>query len=801
LLIRALSASNVSPAEATAAGHQIGAELALICQSAPEALERSLVMLSEAAGQNEYSDHLLAGVSAGYDAAAVRSPRRELAGAGRDEARRLKTLRDASLAILSAGSLSESVRLALDYVLGQEQGVGAAIALVGPGAQATECFYVARDGYRINTSHEQVRTDILARLKAGRHNVIRDLLQEAWLTPDLKTMIEHEGRSVLTVPLRAGGAFLGYLSLVTGDVRDFSDDEIDALQDVASSLAVAVQNRRLFESEQRARRREEALRRLTSSITSGLRLDTLLSELLVQLDQIIASQSSMILLGEADTLSIVAEHNVTPALRKMSSEQLAALGGIADVLQTHRSLIIPDVGRHPNWVRLKGGEDIQAWLGVPLIFNGRFIGILALYRSKPATFDEHDAELVEAVANQAAIAIDNARLFQQVERHAAELEQRVSERTRRLEVLYAMAALAGESLDLPTVLERSLDVVGRAFPGMYAAVHLLQRERLELAAATGDHDPAIFEGAMRALESLGLLDEPVEPLAVCAVSEDKLARAGLGEWIDAYAGALMVVRGRVVGVLSLFHPRTDGSAPPSLGADDQSLLAAIADQMGLSVEHTLLRRQSKEAAILEERERLAQELHDIVTQSLYSVILFADAAGSRIQAHDWAAAERDLASIAGAAQRALGEMRLLMFDLRSGTLARKGLVTALDDRLRQVEERAGIAPELLDERIGELPGELEDTVYLIALDALNNVLRHSGADWVRVRLWTEEEELVMEVEDNGGGFDAAGVRGGQGLANMNRRTQAIGGQLSIASWPGRGTRVTVRLPMKSRRDR
>jgi signal transduction histidine kinase len=336
---------------------------------------------------------------------------------------------------------------------------------------------------------------------------------------------------------------------------------------------------------------------------------------------------------------------------------------------------------------------------------------------------------------------------------------------------------------------------------MNASVHLLNRGKLTFAATSSEHDPAIFDGVMNALDRMGLLAGANDPATVCNVDADKLAAAGLAHLIDAYAGALMVVRGRSVGVLSLFHSRMDDSPPVLLGSEDQSLLAAIADQLGLSVEHTLFARQVREAAILEERERLGRELHDVVTQSLYSVILFTDAATDRARASDMAAVERNLAAIARAAQRSLGEMRLLMFDLRSGTLARKGLVTALGDRLKHVEERAGIAPELVDEGIGELPGELEDTVYLVVLDALNNVLRHSGADRVRVRLWKEEDELLVEIVDNGGGFDVAGARRGQGLANMNRRTEAIGGDLSIVSAPGRGTRVTLRTLLRSRRDR
>ena len=197
---------------------------------------------------------------------------------------------------------------------------------------------------------------------------------------------------------------------------------------------------------------------------------------------------------------------------------------------------------------------------------------------------------------------------------------------------------------------------------------------------------------------------------------------------QAAAVAPLRAHGRSLGVLVLWSDAADAFNGSSL------LLTAIADQIGAAVDNIQLRQMTRQAAIIEERERLARDLHDAATQTVFSAGLFAEAARESARAGDLAQVERYSQSVVQRIYQALGEMRLLLFELRTETLAQLGLAGALHERLQSVEKRANIATRLRVEGVGSLPLALEETFYRVALEALNNALRHAHARHVSVCL-------------------------------------------------------------------
>lgn len=202
-------------------------------------------------------------------------------------------------------------------------------------------------------------------------------------------------------------------------------------------------------------------------------------------------------------------------------------------------------------------------------------------------------------------------------------------------------------------------------------------------------------------------------------------------------------------------------------------------------------------AALEERQRLARELHDSVTQSLYSLTLLAEAGRRTAAAGDLAKATGVIARLGETAQQALKEMRLLVFELRPLALETEGLVDALRQRLEAVEKRAGLQATLHAEALPDLPAPVEHGLYRIAQEALNNALKHAGAAAVTVRLRAAAGQVELEVADDGRGFEPAAVRGGGGLGlvSIHERAAALGGAVQIRSAPGAGTRVQVNVPL------
>lgn len=208
--------------------------------------------------------------------------------------------------------------------------------------------------------------------------------------------------------------------------------------------------------------------------------------------------------------------------------------------------------------------------------------------------------------------------------------------------------------------------------------------------------------------------------------------------------------------------------------------------------HVNLRR----LTLAEERRRLSRELHDSVTQSLYSLLLLTDsweqmAAQGRF---DSAQAESVFGQLHQVTQQTYQELRLLIHQLRPALLEKQGLVAALQQRLEQVEQRAGLETDLVtDSALNYLSPNISEQLFYIAQEALNNALRHARATTVTVRICQEADMLSLTVADNGCGFDPACPSAGFGIVTMRERAALIGGTLEICSKPQRGTLVHVTM--------
>jgi PAS domain S-box-containing protein len=247
------------------------------------------------------------------------------------------------------------------------------------------------------------------------------------------------------------------------------------------------------------------------------------------------------------------------------------------------------------------------------------------------------------------------------------------------------------------------------------------------------------------------------------------------------------------GVLVIFGPQ-----PYHFNVEDLGLLLAVAGQISIALENDYLRQQAALNALAAERQRLARDLHDSVTQLLYSQILFTDAAHKNLTSGAIGQAADYLTRVGEISRQALREIRLLIYQLRPTNLENASLFEALERRLELVEQRSGIDAQLEGDRNWRFPALIESNLYRIAEEALNNALKHAKASRVFIRLrpgkenWTE-----LEISDNGCGFTPDTVQPGMGLSNLRERAAQLGGQMEIRSNPGQGTSVMVRFPQPS----
>jgi len=209
-----------------------------------------------------------------------------------------------------------------------------------------------------------------------------------------------------------------------------------------------------------------------------------------------------------------------------------------------------------------------------------------------------------------------------------------------------------------------------------------------------------------------------------------------------------------------------------------------------------LRERAEQAAVIEERQRLARELHDAVTQCLYSATLLSETGHQAAMENDLDVARGCLARLIDISQQALKEMRLLIYELRPEALESVGLLGAIERRLDAVESRAGIESHLVADGRPPLTILQEEAAYRIVIEALNNALKHANAACVTVCIQSGEGQTHISIADNGKGFvpERAAIAGGMGLNSMKERAERLGGRLDILSVLGQGTTVTLGVP-------
>jgi signal transduction histidine kinase len=257
----------------------------------------------------------------------------------------------------------------------------------------------------------------------------------------------------------------------------------------------------------------------------------------------------------------------------------------------------------------------------------------------------------------------------------------------------------------------------------------------------------------------------------------------------------LIIKDEDYGAITLYYREAR-----EFSEEESRLASSVAHQAALAIESARLREQAEQTAAMAERSRLARELHDSVTQSLYSIMLYAEAGARALAEGDQAPAVEYLQELRDTAQEALREMRLLIFELRPLALEKIGLVAALQARLEAVETRSGMQTDFRiagADAVARLSFTMQDELYHIVHEALNNVLKHSNAKHVQVDLQIQDTNVHLEICDDGVGFTrmSNGTAGGLGLSSMKERAQRLDGQLHIESSPGHGTGVFVDVPI------
>jgi signal transduction histidine kinase len=295
---------------------------------------------------------------------------------------------------------------------------------------------------------------------------------------------------------------------------------------------------------------------------------------------------------------------------------------------------------------------------------------------------------------------------------------------------------------------------------------------------------------------LGAMLESEKPYRTDDIRRDPRFR---GWWpsqhpqMASFLGVPIVSRGGVIGAFYL----TDKEGAPEFGEEDERLIVMLAAHAAIAIENARLYERSRELSAIEERNRLARDLHDSVAQKLFGIVLAAQSAATLLERSAPEAREQVL-RLQALAQETQGELRSLVFQLRPAAIEADGLAAALAKHVDVLRRVHRLRIDLDADGAGGLHPGVDEEVFRIAQEALHNALRHAAASRLDVRLRERDGALALEVADDGIGFDpdAAEPRSRRlGLTSMEERAAALGATLRIDSAPGRGTTISLEVPL------
>ncbi len=491
---------------------------------------------------------------------------------------------------------------------------------------------------------------------------------------------------------------------------------------------------------------------------------------------------------------------VDDATRRAIGDLPRGRGVLGELIVHPQPLRLSDVGQHPSSYGFPAGHPpMRSFLGVPIVIRGQAWGNLYLTEKQGGKFTEADEEAAVILADWAAIAINNARLYESSERRREEAEKA----SRGLEATRDVAIAIGQEIALEHVLELIVKR-GRALVGARSLVIMLRDGAELVVQASAGHVRGMRGVRLPIADSTsGQVLEHRRPERITDVaSRLRIAPSEFGV-ADAQTALLvpMIYRGEALGVLAAFDRGEDGSV---FGEDDEQMLrtfaasAATAVALAQSVQADRLR--SSLAAADAERRRWARELHDETLQGLGSLRLLLSSA---LRCDDPQRAPATMREAVEHIEREIENLRAIITELRPAALDELGLRAAIESLLDRHREEGGLhidselvlpGPSREEDRLDE---DLETAVYRLVQEALTNVAKHAHAKRVRIAVSESDGELLVEVQDDGGGFDPQAVSDGFGLAGMRERVSLAGGTLNVHS-DERGTLVRACLPASHR---
>lgn len=608
-------------------------------------------------------------------------------------------------------------------------------------------------------------------------------------------------RSWMGIPLMIKNKVIGALTISHNEPEYYDMSHVELGIAFANQAAIEFEYARLYNETVKRMDEIKTMFAVQQAITSRLDLETVI--------KLIADEARRLTNAERTAVFLVDGNDLV--LSVFSGKDSSRFSGyrlpvekslVGQSLESGKSVIVNNAQENSEaFPDLINKANIKSFLSIPLIAGTKPIGTIIVFDKISKEFDFEDERILSLLASIAAIGLENARLYQEERCRHIEDEQR----RHVAEGLRDMLAMLNSNRPLEEVLEFIIHQAVRLMETDTGSLYSYQKDKEELVLEVACGLPEEFLSRTVVPKGAGAIGQAMKerrPILITDIpalfsrSQELTSLNPQIEWLLQNCKGLLAVplicKDEVYGGIALYFRKARG-----FQKDDIDLVMTFADQAALAIDNARLRAQAGEVAVAAERSRLARDLHDAVTQTLFSSSLIAEVL-PKIWEKNPEEGKKRLQEIRELTRGALAEMRTLLLELRPATLVEADL----DDLLRQLTEatigRARVEVTLKIEEHINLPVDVKIAFYRIAQEALNNIAKHSEASKASVTLRGGDSEgtgtytVELVVSDNGRGFDQGTVTAGHfGVGIMRERTEAIGAKLMVDSRIGQGTDIIV----------
>ena len=709
-----------------------------------------------------------------------------------------------------------------------DEGINNALRAIGEfaGVDRSYVFLVSDDGTVMNNTHEwcapgiepQIErlqglpsailpwwTEKVRRLETIHIPRVADMPDAARAEREL--LQAQQIVSLVVLPLVYGGQAVGFLGFdAVREEKSWSAESVKLLRIVGEIFVNAIERKKAVDALQQAyqmmeQRVQDRTRELYSllavqqAISSRVDPEAMLQMIADEARALTSSELAVLYILEGDHLRIaVTSGTIDPSFRDVQVPVEGSLAGLA--IKTGKPQSTVDAPRDERtYLPTVNRAGAKSLMVVPLIYGTRKIGVIAMANKSDGCYGPEDERRLMMLASGAAIDLENARLYHEEQERRQEADQR----RRVAEGLRDILAILNSNRPLAEILDYIVAQACRLMGTDTGALYRLQPDGKALVIQSALGLPSEYVSEVSIPVGQGAVGKAVvtrEPVAVFdmvaafgkgSLMRDPKRKAQLERLAARYRAMLavpLVVKDEVYGGIVLYYPQ-----PREFTSEEVGLAATFGDQAALAIENARLKAQAEQSAVAAERSRLARDLHDAVTQTLFSASLIAEVL-PRLWERSPEEGRRRLEELRQLTRGALAEMRTLLLELRPAALTE----APLGDLLRQLAEattgRARLPVDVVIEGQRVLPPDVQIALYRIAQEALNNVAKHASAARAAVSLRCEPSEVELLVTDDGKGFDATLVSPDHlGLGIMRERAEAVGAVLQISSRQGEGTQV------------